>query len=279
MLKKKSPPHAALAAHCEAWVAQRPHKIYQDTIRRFLEAVPGLETHQLSQPLMNGLFAQWKARYSRNTLHARWGMVRRLLRHLEAYGAPRIDAPKAPGPKARPNIATDDQLQRLRHDAPPWLRLFILLCWQTALRFSEAWRVTPRSYDPKTQTVAILTKGGKPRVIPLTPDIQQLIAPTLEGDPDQPCIALLKGTRCSPGAIRSAWCALNRKLGIEGVNPHDLRRTTATALYRTTKDIRAVQQYLGHDAMTSTLRYLAPLKEEELREYHALLNFHSEVKQ
>ncbi len=205
--------------------------------------------------------------------------MRRLLKYLETYGAPPLDLPKAPGPRARPNTATPAQLDQLIHAAPPWLRLFILLCWQTALRFSEAYRVTPRSYDPKTHTVAIITKGDKPRVLPLTPEIETLLGPTLEGDPDASCIALLKGSRCSPGAIRSAWCQLCKDLHIEGVNPHDLRRTVLNELYRKTKDLRAVQQYAGHDCMTSTLRYLAPLRDTELREYFQLLNFHSKVKQ
>jgi integrase len=192
---------------------------------------------------------------------------------------PPLEFPRAPGPKARENTALPDQLAALRAAAPPWLRLFILLCWQTALRFSEAIAVTPRSFNPERNTATIRTKGDKVRTIPLTEEILELIRPTLEGDPDKSCVALLKGTRCSPGAIRSAWCQLCKRLKIENVNPHDLRRTTATRLYWKTKDIRLVQQYLGHDSMTSTLRYLAPLKEEELREYHKLLAFHSEVKQ
>ncbi len=248
-------------------------------MNRFLESTAGLAPAQLSQIFLNGLHAEWKKRYARNTLHLRWLMVKRMLRDLESAGVPHLQFAKAPGPKAREATATPEQLQRLRHAAPPWLRLFILLCWQTALRFSEAIAVTPRSYNPATRSVTIRTKGDKVRTIPLTAEILELIAPTLEGDRDASCIALLKGGRCSPGAIRSAWCQLCKKTHVEGVNPHDLRRTTATALYRNTKDIRAVQQYLGHDSMTSTLRYLAPLKEEELRAYHALLNFHSQVKQ
>jgi integrase len=250
-----------------------------DTVNRFLEKSAGLAPHQLSQTFLNGLFLDWKKRYARNTMHVRWLMLKRMLRSLEAHGVPPLEFAKVPGPRAREATATPAQLAALRHSAPPWLRLFILLCWQTALRFSEALAVTPRSYNADTSTVTIRTKGDKTRTIPLTEEIRDLLKPTLDGDRDTSCIALLKGTRCSPGAIRSAWCQLTKRLGIEGVNPHDLRRTTATALYRTTHDLRAVQQYLGHDAMTSTLRYLAPLKEEELREYHKLLSFHSEVKQ
>lgn len=204
--------------------------------------------------------------------------LRSLLRALQEHGAPQIEIPKVPGPKAREVIAGQTEIDRLLAIAAPWMRLFILLCWQTALRFSEALAVTPRSYDKETQTAAIPTKGGKLRVIPLTEGIVELVRPTLHGDPDQSCIALLKGGRCSPGAVRSAWYKLTRSLELTHLNPHDLRRTTATELYRASHDLRAVQQYLGHDEMTSTLRYLAPLKEEKLRELHQLLNFHAKGK-
>ena len=49
------------------------------------------------------------------------------------------------------------------------------------------------------------------------------------------------------------------------INPHDLRRTTATRLYSLTKDLRATQQLLGHDNMRSTLTYIAPLATENLK--------------
>jgi len=198
---------------------------------------------------------------------------------MEKHGAPHIQLPKVKVPQPRPTTATPQQIQTLLSKAPPWLRLFILLCWQTALRSSEAHAVTPRTYDQKTATVSIPTKGGKHRVIPVTEQIQILLAPTLEGDPDQSCIALLKGRSCSLQTVRNAWTKLTHDAGIKDLRPHDLRRTTATALYRATKDLRAVQQYLGHEHMSSTTHYLAPLNQAELREYQRLLRFHSEVKQ
>jgi integrase len=235
----------------------------------------------MTQPAISGIWLGWKSRFSHNTLYAYTLTLKRVLRTLENHGAPHLDIPHVKMPVARPNIATEEQLELLQNHAPPWLRLFILLAWQMALRFSETQRVTPRSYDEKTNTIRILVKGGKERILPVTPAVLDHLKPTLRGDPDRSCISILNGRPkdISPGAIRTAWCRLCKKCGIEGVNPHDLRRTTLTNLYRKSKDLRACQQFAGHDSMTSTLRYLAPLKEEELREYHKLLNFHSEVKQ
>jgi integrase len=255
-------------------VASRPHKNYLHVVKKINEVAGGLQPRQLNAAIFVGLWAGWKKTYSHNTLYTFTGILRRLLKHLESYGAPHLLLPHVSGPRARPNIATPEQMQAIVSSAAPWLRLFILLCWQTALRFSEAYRVSPRSYDKTTRTISIMVKGGKNRVLPVTSDIEVLLGPTLEGDPDKSCIALLKGGRCSPAAVRAAWSRLTREMGISEVNPHDLRRTTLTNLYRESKDLRACQQFAGHRSMTSTLNYLAPLKEEQLRDYYKLLKFH-----
>ena len=225
---------------------------------------------------MDGIVAEWRRRLSRNTVHSYTCQLRALLRTLAEHGAPKIIPPKVPSGKPREVLAQQKEIDAMLAVSAPWLRLFILLCWQTALRFSEALAVTPRSYDRETQTAAIRTKGGKVRVIQMTREIAEHLAPTLDhGDPDKPCIALLKGSRCSPGAVRSAWYKLTKSLELTHINPHDLRRTTATALYHASgHDIRAVQQYLGHDEMSSTLGYLAPLTAEKLGDLASLLNFH-----
>ncbi len=277
---KKRPGPGTVKDIADAWAKARKDKLYRQVAGYVIRHAGHLEPRQLTSLIPLAIQADWRKRLSRNTAHTYTCQLRSLLRELHAAGAPRIDVPKVPGTRAREIIATQQEIDAMLAVAPPWLRLFILLCWQTALRFSEALGVTPRSYNEETQTATIRCKGGKLRTIPLTEGIVELIRPTLHSlDRDASCIALLKGSRCSPGAVRSAWYKLTRSLGLTHLNPHDLRRTTATNLYRETKDLRAVQQYLGHDEMTSTLRYLAPLEEQKLRQLHRLLNFHSEVKQ
>jgi integrase len=222
-----------------------------------------------------GICAEWRKRLAPNTIYTYSCQLRSLLRTLRECGSPPIQIPKTRGPRPRETVATPQDIERLLAAcAPmPWMRLFILLCWQTALRFSEALAVTPRSYDRQSNTAAIRTKGGKIRVIPMTEDIADLLRATLEGDPDRSCIHILKGSACSPQAIRSQWYRITSALQLTHINPHDLRRTTATNLYAVTNDIRAVQQYLGHDRMSSTLSYLAPLGDQKLREMHEKLRF------
>lgn len=189
--------------------------------------------------------------------------------------------PKIRKPDPRAVIATEEQIQKLLAAARPPMQLFILLCWQTALRFSEALAVTPLTWDRAEKTIFIPVKGKKHRRIPVTAAIAKLleVATTNTGDPSESCISLLNGRRINANGIRKRWWELTKKCGVTQLHPHDLRRTTATNLYRITHDLRAVQQYLGHSNLVSTTHYLAPLTEEQLRQLHQLLEFHGETKQ
>jgi integrase len=233
----------------------------------------------MNQLTIDGLIAGWKKQYAQNTLYTRVGILRSLLKTLQLFGAPPLTAGHIKPGKPRPRIATQTEIEQLLSIAPAHWKLFILLCWKTALRHGEAIAVTPRSYDKETQTVAIKVKGGATRTVPVTRDIANLVESTLDGDQDESCVYLLAGRTLTRTSVYSAWANLCRKKGIVGLRPHDLRRTTANHVLNTTGDIRDVQAYLGHENLRSTAHYIIPFGDRRVRELQQLLKFHSEVKQ
>jgi integrase len=224
---------------------------------------------------VGGLLHHWRTTLAPWTVFNRTAQLRKMLRLLETFGAPPIPLPRMRRPPPREVVATPQQIQDLTAAAPAWLRLFFLLCWQTALRFSEALQPGPANH--REGHITVRTKGGAMRTIPTTPEIETLFAAagSSAGRADWTYIEMLHGKRIKPSAVHTAWNRLTKKLGITNLNPHDLRRTTGDDLYRLTKDIRATQQYLGHASIASTMHYLAPLKEERLRDYQRLLSFHA----
>ena len=57
--------------------------------------------------------------------------------------------------------------------------------------------------------------------------------------------------------LLAAFGRLRRSLGItRHLTPHDLRRTTAVAMYRHTRNLRQVQALLGHRSLQATIWYL-----------------------
>ena len=50
---------------------------------------------------------------------------------------------------------------------------------------------------------------------------------------------------------------LARKAGLEGIHPHSLRHTTGYHLTNQGRDLRLIQNFMGHASISSTIRYTA----------------------
>lgn len=246
-----------------------------ETAKHVSAAIGHLSPHQVTPLMLAALLAEWRKKYSASYAYAlRYALVN-LLAHLVAAGTPPMKLPKVPTPPQRAVVATHEELARLLKNPTPALRLFMLLYLQAGLRFSEAMAVTPRSWDPEQHTTSVRVKGGKTRKAQVTEDIEALFricGPDL--DPDASYIDLLAGHHISESALRMQWIRHRKACGIsEKVNAHDLRRSSASILYGATKDLRIVQQLLGHQRLTSTLKYIAPMDPNEARKYTELLRF------
>ena len=229
--------------------------------------------------------AEWKKRLRKSTLALYRHNLQRLLETLATFGAPTIRAPKVPYGPQRAITATTEELARLLHSPEPFMRLYLLLYFQAGLRHHEMLRVTPRTWNPEQHTITIEIKGGKTRTAQLTADIERLFeaAKPWEGREDQSFVSLLHGRPIGDNSLRNAWQRHRNQCGVNiTVTAHDLRRTAASIVYAATKDLRDAQQLLGHQNLSSTLKYIAPLAPNEARRYAELLrfdHFHSEVKQ
>ena len=62
----------------------------------------------------------------------------------------------------------------------------------------------------------------------------------------------------SPQAVYKIIKFYAAQLGID-IAVHDLRRTAANLMFRSGADIRQIQQLLGHESITTTEKYLAPM--------------------
>jgi len=169
-------------------------------------------------------------------------------------------------PRARETVATTDELEKLITLSKPGLKLQILLCLDSAMRYSEALQVGPLNYNPEKHTAVVTIKGGRTAEIPISDRAANLIAFAQQiAQPGQSFVQALSGCN-HPRTIGTQWSRLKRQIGIRrDLHIHDLRRTTATRAYLLTKDLRIVQQLLNHEAMSSTLAYLAPTDPQKLR--------------
>ena len=141
-------------------------------------------------------------------------------------------------------------------------RAVLLLLYGSGLRISEALAITPRCAPmPPRDTLRILGKGGKERLVPVLPITQEALATyaalcPYALDPDAP---LFRGAQGGPLRARIPQLLLERlrgKLGLpRTATPHALRHSFATHLLSAGADLRQIQELLGHASLSTTQVY------------------------
>jgi site-specific recombinase XerD len=137
-------------------------------------------------------------------------------------------------------------------------RALVALCGLCGLRVDEAVRTTAADIDVARSELKVRGKGDKTRVVPLSTKAWDAIRPAYN-------LAKLRGSTLTEVENRQARriiTYLGHKAGLSrDVSSHDLRATFATAAYEASKDIRAVQELLGHSSVETTQVYTGISKE------------------
>ncbi|ARW48400.1 MULTISPECIES: tyrosine recombinase XerC [Acetobacter] len=139
--------------------------------------------------------------------------------------------------------------------------LFLLL-YGCGLRISEALNLNIADLDVmrSSNVLRILGKGGKERLVPVLPVVQQALeawrtrhpAPT----PDAPLFVGIRGKRLQPAIAQKAMREWRHLSGLpDYVTPHALRHSFATHLMEGGADLRVIQELLGHASLSTTQRY------------------------
>lgn len=147
----------------------------------------------------------------------------------------------------------------------PWIAardtaVFSLL-YGCGLRISEALAITGRDDAARARTLRVSGKGGKTRIVPLIPVINQAVAEYLSLcpyalAPDEPIFRGAKGGPLKARLIQYAMAKARGALGL-GVSatPHALRHSFASHLLARGGDLRAIQELLGHASLSTTQIY------------------------
>jgi integrase/recombinase XerC len=150
--------------------------------------------------------------------------------------------------------------------AEPWVAArdmaVMTLLYGCGLRISEALGLCGRDV-PLPQTLRILGKGGKERVVPVIPQACDAVAAYLRQcpypvEPDAPLFRGVRGGALNPRAIQKVTEAARLQLGLPATaTPHAMRHSFATHLLSAGGDLRAIQELLGHASLSTTQTYTA----------------------
>jgi integrase/recombinase XerC len=167
---------------------------------------------------------------------------------------------------AEANATGADEWQGARDAA------LITLLYAAGLRISEALGLTGGDL-PLPETLRIVGKGGKERVVPLLAAARQAVERYTELCPyalteDAPLFRASRGGALSPRMAQALMERLRVRLGLpSSATPHALRHAFATHLLANGADLRAIQDLLGHESLSTTQTYTSVEAQKILQSY------------
>lgn len=156
--------------------------------------------------------------------------------------------------KITPASAADEPWERARNVA------VLTLLYGAGLRISEALSLT-RAALPIGDTLRIMGKGKKERMVPILPAVRDAIDAYVKlcpwgGERDAPLFRAQRGGALGQAQVQRLMRELRVTLGLHSrATPHALRHSFATHLLSRGGDLRTIQELLGHASLAATQRY------------------------
>ena len=149
-----------------------------------------------------------------------------------------------------------------KNQAPAWAAArdaaILELFYSSGLRLSELVSLNVPDVDPYTESIRVIGKGRKERIVPVGEPALRAIQKYRQeaGVQAGPLFISKLRKRLSP---RSTWLLLKKYLGATSIqlpaSPHKLRHSFATHLLDNGADLRSVQTLLGHANLSTTQIY------------------------
>ncbi len=249
---------------------------YRQALREFREAVPERAWRELrADDFRRYLFERMKAGLAKPTIRLHFAALRTFYRYLvERHGLKdnplkQVQLPKLD--KKLPVVLTAKQIGTLlaapiamvkSDKAPKWMpqrdAAILELFYSSGLRLSELASLEVRDVDTFSESVRVLGKGRKERIVPVGSLALEAIQKYRQaaGVHAGPLFINKSRRRLS---TRSVWLSLKRYLAFaeipQNISPHKLRHSFATHLLDAGADLRSVQTLLGHASLSTTQIY------------------------
>lgn len=148
----------------------------------------------------------------------------------------------------------------------------VTLLYAAGLRISEALALDGGD-RPLPEMLRVVGKGGKERLVPLLAAARQAVERYAELCPfalteDAPLFRAARGGAMSPRMAQALMETLRGRLGLpSSATPHALRHSFATHLLANGGDLRAIQDLLGHESLSTTQVYTSVEAQKILQSY------------
>jgi len=261
---------------------------YQIDLRQFSEFVASREARSegensdagigmIDSQVIRTYLGSLYGRFRRSTIARKLSAVRSFFLFLERKGLtkwnPAADIATPKLEKYMPTYLLVDEvfrlLERPEREKPLGLRDLAILevLYSCGFRVSELEALTVSSIDFDERLVRVIGKGDKERIVPIGRQALQAVRNYLEATQylrrrnvyisrDAPLFINFRGGALSGRSIGR----IIKKYAIESgltadISPHSMRHTFATHLLDGGADLRAVQELLGHESLSTTQKY------------------------
>jgi integrase/recombinase XerC len=195
------------------------------------------------------------------------GLMNYLIREGEISQNPATDISAPQVARKLPNTLDVDQMARLlqiQGNDPVTTRdrAMLELLYSSGLRLAELVNLNPEDVDLDDAMIRVTGKGNKTRLIPVGRMARNSIAEwsrvrsELAAGDENALFVGVRGRRISPRTVQNRVRHWALKAGIpQRVYPHLFRHSFATHLMESSRDLRAVQELLGHADISTTQIY------------------------
>src|SRR4051812_3931688 len=234
------------------------------------------------------LFQCGKDNLARPTIRLHFAALRTFYRFLsERHGLGENPLKAVLLPKLQrklPLVLTGKQIDELlsaplrvekQAQAPAWMPLrdvaVMELFYSSGLRLSELVRLDVRDLDPYTESVRVLGKGRKERVVPVGAPALLAVQKYRQAARVETGPLFISKLRRRVN-VATVWHLLRRYLRHTSIpvdiSPHKLRHSFATHMLDAGADLRSVQSLLGHASLSTTQIYTHVTVERLKRAYN-----------
>jgi len=217
-----------------------------------------------------------------HSVHDYYGCVKRFFNWLVSEGVLKANpmasmrSPRVPRRIIRPFSADHIKDMLLLCNESKFLgvrnRAIILTLLDTGLRLSEVANIQLRDVDFDQETIKVMGKGARERVVGIGKRTQKaLLRYLLMRNDKYSCLWLTEErTPLQWRDVQIMIRRLGKRAGITSArpSPHTFRHTFGTQALRNKADIREVQSLLGHSTLKTTLTYVATVNSEDAIKSH-----------
>lgn len=252
-------------------MADRTRGAYARAVRMLIE-FHGKDPDELDSDELQSYFLHRRnvSRWSPSTLRICYAGIRFYYEKVSHKDWPLLKILRAQREQRLPSVLSDEEVRRIFiHVATPHNRAFLTTVYSCGLRLQEALNLEVSDIDSSRMVIHVHRgKGAKDRYVPLPQATLEVLRRhwSTHRNPSLLFPALGRGgigagSATTPMAKSSVQGALREAVAAAGIHKrqvsvHTLRHSYATHLLEAGVNIHAIQRYLGHAHLETTMVYL-----------------------